>query len=146
SKNVVLKLLQGLKEQTSSLEIDSKKAYEDEVYREEMRAEILKDFELKEIVDQEFIDYNKNRLKFFRDLNIGQAISDRLAGKLADLIIYGVVNSEASEMFVRMILMEEVENEIFKYLEEKESSVIISDKALRYDLTVPFARYVVQHQ
>lgn len=36
-----------------------------------------------------------------------------------------------------------------KLLEEKESNKLIpqiSEKALRYDLTVPFARYVVQHQ
>ncbi len=36
-----------------------------------------------------------------------------------------------------------------KLLQEKESNKItakISEKALRYDLTVPFARYVVQHQ
>ena len=36
-----------------------------------------------------------------------------------------------------------------KFLEEKASQKItpqISEKALRYDLTVPFARYVVQHQ
>lgn len=36
-----------------------------------------------------------------------------------------------------------------KYLESKDSAKVtssISEKALRYDLTVPFARYVVQHQ
>lgn len=31
-------------------------------------------------------------------------------------------------------------------LEEKQITPLISEKALRYDLTVPFARYVVQHQ
>ena len=36
-----------------------------------------------------------------------------------------------------------------KFLSEKDSTKLtsqISEKALRYDLTVPFARYVVQHQ
>jgi histidyl-tRNA synthetase len=35
------------------------------------------------------------------------------------------------------------------HLENKDSTKLtssISEKALRYDLTVPFARYVVQHQ
>jgi histidyl-tRNA synthetase len=34
----------------------------------------------------------------------------------------------------------------FNLLDFKKSSPLISEKALRYDLTVPFARYVVQHQ
>ncbi|MFD0991068.1 histidine--tRNA ligase [Mariniflexile jejuense] len=33
-----------------------------------------------------------------------------------------------------------------RLLDSNDSSKIISEKALRYDLTVPFARYVVQHQ
>ncbi len=35
---------------------------------------------------------------------------------------------------------------LFDNLESKKLSTKISDKALRYDLTVPFARYVVMHQ
>ncbi|MGY8910013.1 MAG: histidine--tRNA ligase [Flavobacteriales bacterium] len=34
----------------------------------------------------------------------------------------------------------------FQLLNSKKSTLLISEKALRYDLTVPFARYVVQHQ
>lgn len=36
--------------------------------------------------------------------------------------------------------------EIFKSLNSQKATNLISEKALRYDLTVPFARYVVQHQ
>ena len=36
--------------------------------------------------------------------------------------------------------------EDFAYLNSNKSTSKISEKALRYDLTVPFARYVVQHQ
>jgi histidyl-tRNA synthetase len=36
--------------------------------------------------------------------------------------------------------------EELKILDSKKSTSLISEKALRYDLTVPFARYVVQHQ
>lgn len=44
---------------------------------------------------------------------------------------------------------EKVKNADLKALEEENYAVFsnsLSDKALRYDLTVPFARYVVQHQ
>ncbi len=34
----------------------------------------------------------------------------------------------------------------FKHLNSKKATLLVSEKALRYDLTVPFARYVVQHQ
>ncbi|WP_271406502.1 histidine--tRNA ligase [Tenacibaculum soleae] len=36
--------------------------------------------------------------------------------------------------------------EDIKVLDSKKNTSLISEKALRYDLTVPFARYVVQHQ
>lgn len=46
-------------------------------------------------------------------------------------------------------LLNKVLNEFLmeiKVLDSKSSTNFISEKALRYDLTVPFARYVVQHQ
>src|SRR5690606_35209546 len=41
-----------------------------------------------------------------------------------------------------VLLAEEIE----EVLDSKNITPSISEKALRYDLTVPFARYVVQHQ
>ncbi len=50
--------------------------------------------------------------------------------------------------FRRIIFTSFFENYIeeFKTLDSQSSTKNISEKALRYDLTVPFARYVVQHQ
>lgn len=39
-----------------------------------------------------------------------------------------------------------VSEKLFKSISSKKLTPYISEKALRYDLTVPFARYVVQHQ
>ncbi|MCF6348010.1 MAG: histidine--tRNA ligase [Flavobacteriaceae bacterium] len=47
------------------------------------------------------------------------------------------------DLFVRFY--EEYLNEL-DLLNSKKTTSLISEKALRYDLTVPFARYVVQHQ
>ena len=67
--------------------------------------------------------------------------SETLMGKYGDegdRLIFKILNSGD--------FLSKVED---KFLEEKKSNLItskISEKALRYDLTVPFARYVVQHQ
>ncbi len=59
-------------------------------------------------------------------------------GEEGDRLIFKILNSGD--------YLSKVDEELLK---EKKSNVItskISEKALRYDLTVPFARYVVQHQ
>ena len=67
--------------------------------------------------------------------------SDTLMGKYGeegDRLIFKILNSGD--------FLSKVSDELYA---EKESNTItpkISEKALRYDLTVPFARYVVQHQ
>ena len=68
-------------------------------------------------------------------------LSDTLLGKYGDegdRLIFRILNSG-----------DFLKNTDSQLLKEKNSSAIsgsISEKALRYDLTVPFARYVVQHQ
>jgi len=42
--------------------------------------------------------------------------------------------------------LSKVDDELFKIKDSNKLTSKISEKALRYDLTVPFARYVVQHQ
>lgn len=67
--------------------------------------------------------------------------SETLLGKYGDegdRLIFKILNSGD--------YLSKVDNTIYS---EKDSNIIsslISEKALRYDLTVPFARYVVQHQ
>jgi histidyl-tRNA synthetase len=67
--------------------------------------------------------------------------SDTLLGKYGeegDRLIFKILNSGD---YLDKVSSEELQNINFKQLTAK-----ISEKALRYDLTVPFARYVVQHQ
>ena len=67
--------------------------------------------------------------------------SETLMGKYGeegDRLIFKILNSGD---FLDKVLLEELQTINSKQLTGK-----ISEKALRYDLTVPFARYVVQHQ
>jgi len=67
--------------------------------------------------------------------------SDTLMGKYGeegDRLIFKILNSGD---FLDKVTAEELQTINYKKLTGK-----ISEKALRYDLTVPFARYVVQHQ
>lgn len=74
-----------------------------------------------------------------------------------DLILFCNSIKDLPEEFERYNLTLQFNRDIFKnfyelYLNEfgvlnsKKATSLISEKALRYDLTVPFARYVVQHQ
>ena len=67
--------------------------------------------------------------------------SDTLMGKYGeegDRLIFKILNSGD---YLDKVSQEELQTINYKPLTSK-----ISEKALRYDLTVPFARYVVQHQ
>lgn len=67
--------------------------------------------------------------------------SDTLMGKYGeegDRLIFKILNSGD---YLDKVATEELQSVNYKKLTGK-----ISEKALRYDLTVPFARYVVQHQ
>jgi histidyl-tRNA synthetase len=67
--------------------------------------------------------------------------SETLMGKYGeegDRLIFKILNSGE--------YLKDVPLEFLEYKQEKAVTPKISEKALRYDLTVPFARYVVQHQ
>ncbi len=67
--------------------------------------------------------------------------SDTLMGKYGeegDRLIFKILNSGN---YLDKVNSDEFQTANYKHLTSK-----ISEKALRYDLTVPFARYVVQHQ
>jgi histidyl-tRNA synthetase len=67
--------------------------------------------------------------------------SETLMGKYGeegDRLIFKILNSGD--------FLDKVSTEALQTLNAKQLTVKISEKALRYDLTVPFARYVVQHQ
>lgn len=67
--------------------------------------------------------------------------SDTLMGKYGeegDRLIFKILNSGD---YLEKVAADELQN-----INSKQLTPRISEKALRYDLTVPFARYVVQHQ
>lgn len=67
--------------------------------------------------------------------------SDTLMGKYGDegdRLIFKILNSGD--------FLDKVSDEELQTINAKQLTGKISEKALRYDLTVPFARYVVQHQ
>jgi histidyl-tRNA synthetase len=66
-------------------------------------------------------------------------------GEEGDRLIFRILNSGDYFQKVKEERFPFAVDSIFGY-DLKEMTSIISEKALRYDLTVPFARYVVQHQ
>ncbi|MCB0432440.1 MAG: ATP phosphoribosyltransferase regulatory subunit, partial [Mangrovimonas sp.] len=67
--------------------------------------------------------------------------SDTLMGKYGeegDRLIFKILNSGD--------FLSKVESNLLEQKDSNKIVSIISEKALRYDLTVPFARYVVQYQ
>ena len=78
--------------------------------------------------------YNEIQTPSFENLNT-------LTGKYGeegDQLIFKILNSGDFKT--------KVSNEDYKLLNSQSLTAKLSDKALRYDLTVPFARYVVMHQ
>jgi histidyl-tRNA synthetase len=63
-------------------------------------------------------------------------------GDEGDQLIFKILNSRQYESKNK----EELKAEFSKSLERNINSTALTEKALRYDLTVPFARYVVMHQ
>lgn len=59
-------------------------------------------------------------------------------GEEGDRLIFKILNSGD--------FLNKADQQALKELDSKKITSSISEKALRYDLTVPFARYVVQHQ
>lgn len=63
-------------------------------------------------------------------------------GEEGDQLIFKVLNSRLHESKEK----EKIKNEFLLSLESSHNSPHLTERALRYDLTVPFARYVVMHQ
>jgi len=63
-------------------------------------------------------------------------------GEEGDQLLFKILNSRIHESREKDKLLDEFK----KSLESARNSPVLTERALRYDLTVPFARYVVQHQ
>ncbi|MBP9069689.1 MAG: histidine--tRNA ligase [Bacteroidia bacterium] len=63
-------------------------------------------------------------------------------GDEGDQLIFKILNSRLNESSKKVLLCEKFKESLEKPINSEE----LTEKALRYDLTVPFARYVVMHQ
>src|SRR5574343_207876 len=94
-----------------------------------------------------FLDFLKDKNKLFlidNDINIEQIIYEILllcADEFKNEINFKNLTSERFDKIVP-----EIYGKFYYRLKSKHLTTYVSEKALRYDLTVPFARYVVQHQ
>src|ERR1700748_31430 len=65
-------------------------------------------------------------------------------GEEGDRLIFKVLNNGLHEK--KDSDKEKLNSEWAKLLDKSYSSPVVTERALRYDLTIPFARYVVMHQ
>ncbi len=115
--------------------------------REEKSKEIFESLQLKALLESEFVRHNEQSVKRHKQDGLMQYIAAKIGGKLVETaLLVAEYYEEIPKEYVKYLIKQEVANEAYNYLEERASSDLISKKALRYDLTVPFARYVVQHQ
>lgn len=63
-------------------------------------------------------------------------------GEEGDQLLFKILNSRIHESKNKPALLEDFQ----RSLEKNTNSELLTERALRYDLTVPFARYVVMHQ
>lgn len=63
-------------------------------------------------------------------------------GEEGDQLLFKILNSRIHESKSKPALLEDFQ----RSLEKNTNSELLTERALRYDLTVPFARYVVMHQ
>ncbi|MBT8252923.1 MAG: histidine--tRNA ligase [Bacteroidia bacterium] len=104
-----------------------------------------RDFSPQEVVKRQFIMNtvirNFERFGFMPIETPSMELSDTLLGKYGeegDRLIFKILNSGD--------YLKKVDDGLLGAKNSNAVSSAISEKALRYDLTVPFARYVVQHQ
>ena len=97
---------------------------------------------------QHIFDVIKNNFKLFGFQQIETPAMENIStltgkyGDEGDQLIFKILNSRIHESKDKGILKTEFDLS----LEAARNSVALTEKALRYDLTVPFARYVVMHQ
>lgn len=104
-----------------------------------------RDFSPQEMVKRNYIfDTIKTVFKKYGYAEIQTPSMENLAtltgkyGDEGDKLIFKILNSGS--------YLEKVPPHFLEYKQENAVTTFISEKALRYDLTVPFARYVVMHQ
>ena len=110
-----------------------------------------RDFSPDEMVKRNYLfDTIRNVFKLYGYMPIETPAMENietLTGKYGDegdQLLFKILNSRPHE--AKDADKEVMQQEFSRMLTQTVNSKILTEKALRYDLTVPFARYVVQHQ
>lgn len=102
--------------------------------------------DLLEIFSERILNENEKIFieTFFSDVDVKDEFLSFSRNKNVDIAKF-TIDSVSFRRIVFSLFFERYIEE-FSYLNSNKTTSKISEKALRYDLTVPFARYVVQHQ
>ncbi|HEY4789504.1 MAG TPA: ATP phosphoribosyltransferase regulatory subunit, partial [Bacteroidales bacterium] len=108
-----------------------------------------RDFSPEEMRKRNFIfDTLKNVFRLYGYQQIETPSMENLStltgkyGEEGDQLLFKILNSRIHESKNK----EDLLNEFSLSLEKSRNTEVLTERALRYDLTVPFARYVVQHR
>ena len=124
-------------------DIDLKKYSNDKEYSNVLRSELIQKHDLVHLFLKFYQNKKNNSLGFLNNNELAFHIAIRSIGKILDLIIRTEnINLSEYDFVIKSIVKEQ----FYENIKSNKSTSLISEKALRYDLTVPFARYVVQNQ
>ncbi len=143
SKSFVKEIAELIKKLKVIQNIDITQYQEGSDYKKNIKDVIFADDDFIQLI-KEFHSNQKNTfLVFFNNNDLALKITNNILGQILDLVILSG-NIDISEFIPIIDII--VKKEFYSNLKSNSSTLLISEKALRYDLTVPFARYVVQHQ
>ncbi|QLG43887.1 histidine--tRNA ligase [Costertonia aggregata] len=140
-------VIEKLKPKIDSLNIDVDKFSDNAEYRNNLLDDLISKKEiLKNVVDV----YAKEKNSFVDFLN-DKETAFFIASKSLKLYIEILIRTKSiafhkMDLFIEQIINEKAKSQIYDGIKSNKASKYLSEKALRYDLTVPFARYVVMHQ
>ena len=135
-----------IKEVSISLDLDKidGKKYKDDIdYSLAVRKEIIDEGALVSLILKEFEKQKTSIYNFGKDVELATVLSIKMLGTILD---FAIRTKGLDIDNLRFLINEIVKKEYYDNLKSDKSANLISEKALRYDLTVPFARYVVQNQ
>ena len=143
SKEFVLDITKNIKDNIDFSKIDIYEYKNNKEYVQNIKEEIINKSGIVDILIKYYLKKKKDFLSFQNNHELAFSISMNLIGKLLDLVILAEnVELKSFDFIINSIVKEE----FYEKIKSNKSTSLISEKALRYDLTVPFARYVVQHQ
>lgn len=143
SKQFVAEFAEKVRANVDIRKIDIEKYKTDKEYVQNIKREIVDKSGIVEILVKYYLNKKKDFLSFLNNNELALSISLNLIGKLLDLSILSEnVELKSFDFIINNIVKEE----FYDKIKSNKTASLISEKALRYDLTVPFARYVVMHQ